>query len=208
MLDPVRALAFLALTLLGVTLTPGPGARAQVRVGRAAHVTIESESPGLGLALVRGTRETTVVVGRWYGYGVSYDIAPVCIAPCEAELAEGGYHFLVSRGGSRVGAQHSVVVRDGSRLVASWEDRGALRGFGWVLFLSLDLAGGFLLAAPFASIALERGQADFRRVFEGDRLGMFVAGATSIVLGWTLGLFLAGLRDLADVRVIPGGIAF
>lgn len=35
---------------------------------------------------------------------------------------------------------------------------------------------------------------------------MFVAGAVSIVLGWTLGLFLAGL--LADVRVVPGGIAF
>lgn len=199
----------LVTVLLVVLCTlPAGGVFAQAHVGPPARVRVTADSAGVGLSLVRGTYETSVFVGGHSGYAVSHLVEDLCEAPCELELPSGRYRFHVSRRGTRVPAEGTVRVTDGATLRVHWEDRSMLRTVGWALWTFFQLGGAALTSLPFLVVA-SQSNPDYGRVFRDEELtGLFFGGVITYAVGWVVGMALAGLRDLATVRVAPGGVAF
>ncbi|MBX7196876.1 MAG: hypothetical protein K1X94_32800 [Sandaracinaceae bacterium] len=199
----------LTLALVGAVMLVAAGAHAQsvVRiVGRdggrhdVTRVTGTRYVPYASSYTVGNTVYTTTGVRAESVYG------PVCTAPCMVVLPPGG----TSLGVDGVATFQTVVPRSGDTLVVESDARDGWHALGWLVDLG-GLAGG---GALVLSILLDAGwaqspSAPLPDLFddEGEIARWIVAGATVLVTQ-IVGLALIGLRGLASVELVPGGVRF
>ena len=125
----------------------------------------------------------------------------LCIAPCEVDIAPAHYRFGVAPSGRRARPVSDILdVSHDLTLRVIYEDRGDLRLTGGLL-LTLGILGGLTsIAGLFVGFA-ESSDPDSSR----SALPISLVGGSIGVVFLPVGLGLALLKDVAEVRIDPNG---
>lgn len=156
-------------------------------------VHFEPDEPELTLLVQRGQtpyRSLQRFRYTWYyERGVAALYAPVCDGPCTTQLAQGAYHFALSRDGGKVVPAGVVVVDGPSTLRATYEDHRGGRTLGGIIFAGGVVGGGVMVVAGVAHSGT-----DGPLLASG--IGVFLAGVI-------VGTIFASQSDSAHVTVTP-----
>ena len=154
------------------------------------HVVADSEVP------------VALSIPRPGGGRMQFD--PLCIAPCEVDIAPAHYRFGVERPGRNARrVSNTIHVQEDMTLRVVYEDRGDTRLTGGLL-LALGILGWF---TSIAGLGISIGEAFDRH---GGNSGAVTSllGASFGVVCVPIGIGLALLKDVAEVRIDPDGIRF
>ncbi len=186
-------------------------------------------APARAQALVRivgrddGPHEITRVIGtRYVPYSSSYTVGntvytttgvraesvygAVCAAPCTVALPPGG----VSLGVDGIATFETVLPRSGDTLVVESDARDGLRAVGWLVDLGGLLGGGALALSILLDAGWpQSGSTPLPDLFDDEsELARWIAAGATVLVTQIVGLALIGLRGLASVTVVPGGVRF
>lgn len=129
----------------------------------------------------------------------------LCIAPCDVEIEAAHYRFGVERPGRRARASDTIDVREDMTLRLTFEDRSKTRlNGGFVLALGVLGAIGSVVAAVFGIGESLRATFSGEPASNATLIWAILGGAVAVVCV-PLGLGLALLKDVADVRIDPDG---
>ncbi|HEY1954300.1 MAG TPA: hypothetical protein VGH28_01780 [Polyangiaceae bacterium] len=182
--------------------------------GPSTHVMIDADEPGVTLLRVTGLGmvQATSSYGTTFGAFMSY--APICVAPCEANLETSGMYRVAGDGVTPTGtfSLPPPSANGAMRLHVHAGSLGARVGGLWLTVggITIALAGGVLAGT---AAALQSSQADLSGLLIG---GLVTAGIGVVMTAIGIPLIAQsgtsvftddGFR-LARVRAIPGGFAF
>jgi hypothetical protein len=195
----LAAPAFLFFSLPAHAYGPEPG----------PDVHVDAEDPGL--QVWDRTSAVAVVptrVGRSMENVSSPVYVPICTAPCDTTLRPGIHHLGVSlRDGEVLETDADVTIAGPSRVTATYHDRSAVRGLGFVTLFGSELGGvALLLAAPKVPSCGSNGPGEYCATTAPDP-GWMAASLSMIVVGGLLSLPLLMTHDGAEVAISPLSVA-
>jgi len=156
------------------------------------HVVAESDEPvALYVPMPGGTRR---------------EYEALCVAPCDVDVMPALYRFGVERPGHRARRMPEMMrVADDMTLRVFFEDRSRTRLTGG-LVLALGVLGGIGGVVAALLVVVESIRATFggAPATNAPVISAILGGAVAVVCV-PIGLVLALLRDVAEVRVDPDG---
>lgn len=165
----------------------------------SVKVQFQSDTPGLGLYIVKGRTvgESAppllypyTYTGPYYTSMTHYDL--LCLAPCEINLLPGNYPFGVGLKSDKVIETGVTTITSPGILYGKYKNNKGIRIAGWVIFGS-----GFLIGTTITTGGLLLEEKD------NLALSLVISGCSIMLLSTLIGVIMAAIPDSAELEFHP-----